>query len=399
MPTFNYKAKDRTGNTVTGAVEAADEHAAAATLREMGHLPMDIRAVRVQPPAATTSEAGSPLARYLIYPLRTGVNIRHLVLFYTQLATLLSSGMTLSEALRSVGSRTRGALGRIIQQACDNVQAGGKLSDTLSRYPRVFSPLQLGLVRAGESGGSLQSMIERIASYLEYELRIRQMIMKMVLYPIVILVFAILAYTCVPHLKTAATEGMGPFLRAVVPSLFKWMVAAILTIVVLKLVFQFTTVKLAWDSIKTIPPIVGGVAKKMAMSRFSRALAVLYGAGMPIAEAVLVAADACANLVVARGIKRAVPAIQAGQGLTESLTRTRMLLPMVLDMMATGEKTGNVDAALQKVADYMEDEVDTTIHKLGVALFVLMILVAGVVVALVVADFWMKYYGGLLGGS
>ena len=113
MTNFSYKAKDSSGNTVTGAIEAQDARQAAGKIREMGHLPMDIREVRTRPTGVAT-EAGSPLARYLIYPLRTGVNIRHLVLFYTQLATLLSSGMTLSEALRSVGSRTRGALGRII---------------------------------------------------------------------------------------------------------------------------------------------------------------------------------------------------------------------------------------------------------------------------------------------
>ncbi len=396
MASFSYKAKDSSGNTVTGAVEAPDASGAAGKIREMGHLPMDIREMRTRAPAGTSTQAGSVLEQRLISPLWTGVNIRQLAYFFTQLAALLPSGMTISEALRSIGSRTRGRLGRIVREASSNVQSGGKLSDTLSRHPRVFSPLQIALIRAGESGGLIQPMIERIASYLEYELKIRRMIAKMLIYPIAILAFAVCIYVAKPHLATAATEGMGVFIKAIAPGLIKWIVGALLVVVVLKLVFQFDTARLAWDSVKTVPPIVGGVAMKIAMSRFSRALAVLYGAGMPIAEAVSVGADASANLAIGRGIKLAVPAIQSGEGLTESLTKTHMLLPIVLDMMMAGEKSGNVDAALQKAADYMEDEVDATIHKLGIALLILMLLIAGVVVGLIVVDFWTKYYGGLL---
>ena len=396
MPTFNYKAKDRQGNTITGVVEAATPSQAAGQVREMGHLPMDIRPAGRSMPQ--TREAGSLLVRHFIYPIWTGVNIKHLAFFYRQLAVLLAAGMALSEALGSVRSRTRGRLGQIIEEAAVEVRGGAPMSGTLSRHPRIFSNLQLSLVRAGETGGLLESMVDRIASYLEYELEIRSRIAKILLYPLLIMVFAILAHICVPHIELAVKEGAAPFLRAVWPQMRNWIIGAVCVIVILKLIFQFNVVRFLWDSFKIQVPFIGTMARKIAMSRFSRALAILYSAGIVIGEAVVTAADASANLAVARGIKMAVPGLNAGAGITDSLAKTRMVMPMVLDMLMTGEKTGNVDETLQKVADYMDDEVDTSIHKLGIALFFAVMIAAGIIVAKVVVTFYAGLYDGMLGG-
>ena len=159
----------------------------------------------------------------------------------------------------------------------------------------------------------------------------------------------------------------------------------------LKLVFQFRVPRLIWDTVKVVPPILGTAAQKIAMSRFCRALALLYSAGMPVGQSLHAAAEASANLAVAGGIARAIPSIQAGEGLTESLRKTGKVMPMVLDMLGTGEKAGAIDAVLQKVADYADDEADATIHKLGIGIFVLMLLVAAWLVLVEVVGF----YGGM----
>ena len=163
-----------------------------------------------------------------------------------------------------------------------------------------------------------------------------------------------------------------------------------------RFIFQFDPPRMVWDTIKVQPPIIGATARKIAMSRFCRALAVLYSAGMTLSEAVSTAADACANLYIGRGIKRVLPAVRAGQGLTESLTRTRAVSPIVLDMLATGEKTGNMDAVLQKVSEYMDEETDATIHKLGVVLFVSVIVVAGIKIGMMVIAFYSGYFQGVM---
>lgn len=388
MPTFTYKAKDRTGNTVTGTVDADNPSHAAGMVRELGHLPMDIRLASSRP-SSQSKEAGSAFARYVVYPLWTGVNIKALAFFYRQLATLLGSGMTLSEALRSVGNRTRGRLGVVIAEGLEAVQNGGRFSDVIARYPRIFGRLQVSLVRVGETGGMLETMADRIASYLEYEIKIRQMIARMTIYPVAVLVFAFAAYVGIPHVEKLIKDSPAAFFAATWPQTRDCLVAGLVLVVVLKLIFQFDITKLVWDAFKINIPLLGVTARKIAMSRFCRAMALLYSGGMSSAEAVSVSAEASGNQAITRALRKAVPAIQAGQGLTESLARTGAMLPIVLDMLATGEKVGSPDTVLVKVADYMDDEADTSIQKAGIALFILMILAAGAVVLSIVLKFYL----------
>lgn len=395
MPSYAYKAKNKMGQTVTGIVEAVDEHNAAGMVREMGHLPMDIRLARGAAPsaaAAPSAEAGTAIQRYLIYPLWTGVNIKMLAMFYRQLATLLQSGMSLSEAFGSILRRQRGRLGAIIAEMRDSAVQGGQVSGVMLRYPKVFSRLQISLVRAGEAGGLLESMVERIATYLEYEIKIRALIMKATFYPVIILVFAWLSHHLIPVIASTVNGGKASFFERAGDDMLREALWFLVAIAVTKLLFQFHTSRFIWDCFKSSIPIVGGNSRKIAMSRFSNALAVLYTAGMSLAESVDIAADACANLFLGSRIKRAVPALQSGQSLTEALTRTNAVSPMVLDMMLVGEKSGSTDAVLKKAADYMDDEVDASIHKIGIALFVLMILIAGFVIGSMVIGFWGKFY-------
>lgn len=382
------------GNTITGTIEADDERQAAGKIREKGALPMDIR-LAAGVGAMQDRPAGSVVARYLIYPLWTGVNIRALLFFFRQMAALLGAGMPLSEALRSVESRQRGRLRRIVHDMHQRVIRGGRLSEEMARHPRVFSRLQLSLVRVGESGGFLEQMMDRIASYLEYELSVRRRIVLAMFYPVLIFLFILFKDIGVAFILGGARAGL-PMLLGVLRQVGLPLVGII---VGLKLVMQFDTARYVWDFVKMLPPILGTAARKVAMSRFSRALAMLYSAGLSLSEAVSTAADACANVAAAKGIKRAVGAIQAGESLTLSLQRTGVVMPMVLDMLSTGEKTGNLDAVLQKVADYMDEEVDATIHKVGIGLFVLMILIAGVIVLMQVIGFYSGYFNKLIGGS
>jgi type II secretory pathway component PulF len=394
MPTFNYRAKDMAGNTIVGTIEAEDERQAAGKIREKGALPMDIR------PAAGVGvvqdrPAGSVVARYLIYPLWTGVNIRALLFFFKQMGALLGAGVSLSEALRSVESRQRGKLRRIIHDMHQRVIRGGRLSEEMARHPHVFSRLQMSLVRVGESSGFLEKMTDRIAAYLEYELSVRRRIILVTFYPVLIFLFILFKDVGVAFILGGAKAGL-PMLLDIIQRIFLPLVGVL---VGLKLMMQFEPPRYVWDFVKMFLPILGTTARKVAMSRFSRALAILYSAGIPLSEAVSTAADACANTAVAKGVKQAVRAIQAGESLTLSLQRTGVVMPIVLDMLSTGEKTGNLDTVLQKVADYMDEEVDATIHKVSISLFVLMILAAGVIVLLQVLEFYSGYFNKLIGGS
>ncbi|MCE5197872.1 MAG: type II secretion system F family protein [Armatimonadota bacterium] len=370
MPTFEYKVKDSKGNTRTGTVEAADERQVAVMIREAGGLPMEIWPVRGK------TLRGPGIRGWLIDPIWTGVNIKQLALFYRQLTTLLGSGMSLSEALDSVGSRMYGRFYKIITQASAHVRDGGRLSDVMCLYPRVFNRMQISLIRAGESGGLLESMTGRVASYLEYEISIRTQISKIVFYPFAIFFFIVIT----PHVPALFLSGFNAFYESLWGSVRVWLPWIAIGFVALKFLLQIEAFRMVWDVIKIQPPVLGMMAHKIAISRFCRAISSLYVAGMSMAEAVDISADACANVFIGNSIKRAIPSIQRGNKLTESLASTRVVMPIVLDMLSTGEKTGDMDVVLTKVADYMDDEVDMTIHKSGIVLFIILILVAAWIV-------------------
>jgi type II secretory pathway component PulF len=391
MPLFDYKVKDRAGNTRTGQLEAESEHAAAVMIREAGGLPMEIHPARGAGSGPSSAPAGNAFVRYLIHPLWTGVNIGHLMFFFRQLETLLGAGMSLSEALRSVASRSRGSMGRILRGAQLRVQAGGRLSDEMARHPRVFAELQVSLVRAGEESGMLGTMAGRIASYLEYEMTIRRRVATATFYPFLLVVFLIIKPAVVAYFTKTPHDAWA----VLAASLETYGVALIAFIVAVKLVMQFRSARLVWDAIKIQPPILGTVARKIAMSRFCKALALLYSSGLPVTRAVAIAAEASANVAIGNMLKCAIPALNQGYPLTDSLQRTGAVLPVVLEMMAIGDKTGSYDAVLQKVADYMDDEADATIQKLSIALFVVMILIVGALVAIDVLRQMMGYISGI----
>ncbi len=394
MPRYRYRAKDRDGNSVSGDLEAESERVAAAIIRQRGYWPLEIRVVfTASSDVKGTGGLGYGIVRYLIEPIWTGVSLTQLTFFYRQLATLLASGMTLAEALTTLGRRMRGRLGRIVREAAVEIQNGRQLSETFARYPRVFSLLQLSLLRTGEVSGALDQMIGRIAAQLEQEITIRRRIASAMFYP-TLLAICILVIPLVPAF---VLQGGAAFLRAVYTKIGSLAVLFLL-IIILKLVFQFEFTRFVWDYFKLQFPVLGWTAYKIAMSRFSRALAALYEAGVPIAESVSVAANASGNSYLARKLNNALADLRSGKPLTESLAKTNVVSPIVLDMLATGEKTGAAGDVLNKVADYMDEEADATLQKIGPVLFVGAILIAGVIVGMMVVGFYSRYFGQLLGG-
>ena len=393
MPKFNYTAKDKNGNSIQGNVDADDLNRAVGMIREMGYHPITVDVASIKKDTSSTSfESGSFIMRTFIFPFWTGVNIRQLAFYYRQMATLLTSGMSLSEALRSAGNRTGGRLGKIITEASIHVQNGSQISEIMNKHPRVFSMLQISLIKAGEGGGLLESMFERIASYLEYEIGIRRMVSKTMFYPALIFIVIIFA----PFIPTLVLGGPLAFLKAFWLTSKVWMFYLLIFLVLMKFLLQFELTRIIWDGLKILPPILGTASVKIAMSRFSKALSVLYSAGMPISEAVNISADATANLAISRKLKCAVPALRAGKGLTESLINTQALNSMVIDMLSVGEKTGNMEVVLDKVVEHMDQEVDATINKTGVVIFVLCIIIAGVIVGTMALQTYGGYFNGMM---
>lgn len=397
MPLFEYKAKDRQGKTRSGTVEAADEHTVAAMIREKGAYPLDIRPAVTHSAEATTTqgEAGSYIVRKLIYPIWTGVNLRALVFFYRQLAVVLNAGMSLSEALAGVGERTKGRLGRIILEFKTAVQNGQKLSEQMARHPRIFSSLQISLIDAGERGGLMEVMMDKIATYLEYELSIRHKLSRIMFYPLLLVFFII----TLPYLYILISRGFKAYAVLVGSKIAPIALFFLAAVVVAKLLIQFRPMRLIWDFIKTCPPVLGTLAAKLAMTRFSKAFASLYSAGLPVASAVVISADTCGNLFFSSRLKTAARDLSSGMMLSEALKKTGVLLPLVLDMISTGEKIGNPGPVMEKVAEYLDDEIESTLYKLGIALFVVMMLIVGGMVLMVLLNKYLALFNQSLGGA
>lgn len=392
MATYSYRVKDRAGNTRTGTLEAKDERHAAAMIREAGGYPMEIRLVH-EINISSDALASSAFARYIIQPIWTGISIKTLLFFYRQLATMLGAGMSLSEALRSVSERARGPIGRIVRQMHSRVQTGGRLSDEMIKHPRVFAPLQVSLIRAGEQSGLLEQMANKIASHLEFEIGLRRKITTAILYPMLILLFIAVE----PAIIVLVLDGFQACLRVLYGEFKMFGVPLIIMIIAFKLLFQFSAVRFMWDLVKIQPPVLGTVARKIAMARFSSVLALLYSSGVPIAQAVSISADACANIAIGHSLKQTIPAINNGESLTDSLGKTKMLLPQVVDMLYVGEKSGSYDLTLNKVADYMEDEANTTLNKLPVMLFVIMMIIAGIIAGMQIIGGYSGYVNKTIG--
>lgn len=379
MPQFSCKVKDSTGKTSQEILEAPDKRSAAAILRERGLFPIEISSAGPSPGSAKSSTS-----------LFTGINIGMLSVCFTQIAAMLKAGMSLSEVLTSQVSRTKGKLGSILQEALDAVRSGRPFSEVLARYPSVFNTLIVSLIRSGEKGGMLDSMVDMVAKNLLFEIRIRRAFSKVLFYPYVILFFVIIT----PHVPVLFLKDTGAFFQSLLGSVKYWLPALIVMFVLIKLLMQNYWARRAWDGFKILPPIIGTAAAKLAYARFARAMAALYQAGMPMDESLRIAADASGNLEIARRLKPAAAAVASGKSLAESVASTGALSPIVVDMLSVGERTGNYEMLLEKVADNLEEDVDTSFTKASIILMVLCLLIA----ALIVGFMAIKFYVGAATG-
>jgi len=414
MPTFSYDARDGTGRTLSGIIEATEQSAAAATLREQGLWATRIEPVRGSAVGTATSAAAhtavaqtgyapprdAPLgaqAKIDIAPFLMSVPLQELAIFYRQLATLLDAGVTMAQALATLADQTRHPRMRsVLREAASLVAGGSPLSSVMVRHPSVFTTLQVELIRAGELGGMMDQMCTRLANYLEREMETRRKLKRETLYPKIVLFVAGLVILILAFVQS----GMGQTGVAAV------MARVTFAVVVAAVVFglwwlgrylnQFPGVGAAWDHFKMLIPGVGGVVRRYSTARFCRALGALYSGGVNITRAVEISARACGNRAIGQRLLAGAPALNAGEGLSGVLARSGLLEPIAVQMARTGEQTGGLDTMMNKVADYLEAEADTKAHQLAVAAGVAMLLFAALIVGYIVISFYVGRFTGLL---
>src|SRR5579872_6118470 len=414
MPEFIYTAKDRSGKVVEGTVYADNSALAMGKVRELGFFPEKVRAV-----AAARRQVGIArlFAENFIYPVFSGVSLKELVVFYRQFATLIDAGLPLYQSLITLEAQTRNPKLKEILRACGlQVQNGGRLSDVFAAYPWVFSELQIEMVRAAEHGGLLDEMLKRIADYLEQELNLRRLISRLTLYPKIVVFSALFiigrsfftdfSQPFVPALSKMVAAMMGvpafkdytllAYLNDTLFFLIEVGLAIFAVVAVYRIFFfQSDAAQESYERFKFSLPGLGTVARQFALAKFGRAFGAMYAGGLPLNTAIQVAGRASGSRIMARATNRIIGATERGAVLSQAFRETGVFPPLIIDMLHTGEQTGNVDAMMNKAAEYLEGEAESKAHLYSHIFATVVYLIVAILVAISVIRFYMGYFGGI----
>jgi type IV pilus assembly protein PilC len=395
MQTYVFTAHDsKSGQNISAEIEADSEASAAKLLVERGLTPMDIK-----PKAKATSFGG----------LRNRVPTKQRVIFSRQLSTLINAGLPLVQSLQSVNSQTRNpALKSIITSVIGEVEGGGTLSESLAKHPRVFDDVYVSLVAAGETSGTLDKSLERLANQQEKDAEIVAKVRGAMIYPALVLVvlagvIIFMLTTILPQVQTLYNGLPGAKLPLVTVILLKfshflihdwWIMLAILIFFFLFGIRWIRTIggKSFVDNLKLHTPPFKELFAKLYMARFSRTASTLVGSGIPMIKMLNTTAQAVGNVHVARSINRAADEVRTGKNLSDSLKGDPNFLDLVPDMIKIGEQSGSLEGMMAKTADYYEKEVDNQIKSISTIIEPALMVIVGVMALIVVAAVLLPIY-------
>jgi type IV pilus assembly protein PilC len=396
--TFEYKIRDRAGKLTTGTIDADSKAAVAQKLKQMGYAPLSI---------SETSTTG--LNKELSFGGKKKVKLRDLAIFSRQFATMINSGLSLLRALTILTEQTENKeLARIVGEVRNDIEAGSSLSAAMSQHEDVFPPLMVNMCKAGEVGGFLDSVLIQVAENFEAEVKLKAKIKSAMTYPVVVFVIAILAVVGMLLFIVPVFAGMFEDLGGELPAPTKVLVflsGAMKFLAPLGLVgfvvFLFTWPKVkrragvrdVVDPLKLKIPIFGLLFQKIALSRFSRNLGTMMRSGVPILQSLDIVAETTGNVVLERAIRDVQESVRTGESLAKPLEDHAVFPPMVVQMMAVGEDTGQLDTMLHKISDFYDHEVEATTEALTSLIEPLMIAVLGAIIGAMIIALYMPIFG------
>lgn len=411
MPRFNYVALDARGQEASGLLEAASSNAAISQLRQAGYFPTSVieeaiispggKAVRGR--AATRAGATKPRAKKgIVLFQRKKVKSKILMIFTRQLATLIDSGLPLLRSLNVLAKQERDKLmKKTIDKLADSVQSGSTFSDALALHPKIFNDLYVNMVKAGEVGGVLELVLNRLSEFQEKAARIRNKILSAMVYPIIVMTMALgilcfLLVFIVPRFEVIFHDLLGdkplpPATRFVLNvSGFMQEHGLILLGAVVVIVVGYNFIgrtrkgRLAIDNFKLRMPLFGNLNRKTAISRFARTLGTLVTSGVPILQALNITRETAGNAAIALAIARVHDSVKEGESIVQPLEVSKVFPPMVVSMVDVGEETGKLPEMLLKIAEIYDDEVDNAVAALTSMLEPIMIVFLAVIVGTIV---------------
>lgn len=409
MPTFHYIALDANGQETAGAIDASSDTDAINQLRAQQLYPTQV----VQEGKGDTSAIKSRAAKSVTKGKSKAagkasenltVKSKNLMVFTRQLATLIDSGLPLLRGLTVLGRQEPvPAMKRTITTIADSVQTGSTFSESLSQFPKIFNKLYINMVKAGELGGVLEIVLNRLAEYQEKAQKLKNKIVAAMVYPIIVMVIAVLIMVflmlvIVPKFEKIF-DDMIPGGRSKLPALTQFvigisrnvgayfphiLIGLALLFIVWKIFAASPGGKVIIDRMKLKLPLFGDVQLKSAISRFSRTLGTLVTSGVPILQALNITKETAGNIIIANSIVKVHDAVKEGESMVAPLESSNVFPPMVISMVDVGEETGQLPEMLLKIADVYEDEVDNSVSALTSMLEPIMIVFLAVVVGTIV---------------
>jgi type IV pilus assembly protein PilC len=381
MPSFAYTARETaTGREIRNSVEAASEQAAIAALLNRNLLVVSIQE-KVSRKGRT--QGGK-------------VSLGDLVMFTRQLATMVDAGIAIVQSLQALADQTANKVMRdTIHDVCARVEGGESFSEALQKHPKAFNRLYISMVAAGEKGGLLAEILARLATYLENSDRLRKKVKTALMYPSAVTVVAICITTfllvkVIPTFKDiyagfgAQLPGPTQFMINLSDIVKNYLIVLIAGAVVLIWGwFYFIKTKSGrefWDGRRIKLPIFGVIAHKICLARFTRTLASLVRSGVPILEVLQIVSQTVGNVVMEKAIKTAATDIERGEGISAALAKNPIFPSMVIRMISAGEQTGNIDTMLERVANFLDEEIESTLSGLMSLIEPLLIVFLGVVI-------------------
>jgi type IV pilus assembly protein PilC len=394
MPSFVWKGKNRFGAFQEGVLIADSRDAATATLRRQN---IQIASIR---------EKGREVR--LIPRIPRGVSSKRVSIFTRQFSVMLDAGLPLVQCLEILGEQEEDkTFAEIIQSVRTDVESGSSLADAMKKHPKAFNNLYTSMVAAGEAGGILDIILQRLATYIEKVVRLQSQVKSAMVYPITVLVIAagvvwIILWKVIP-VFSQLFAGLGaemPFLTRVVVAAsnfvgrFGWVVLILLALVVaaIRRYHKTQTGRRLIDGLILKIPVIGMLVRKIAVARFCRTLATLTSSGVPILEGLEITAKTSGNAIIEDAIMAVRKAVEEGKTISAPLAETKVFPPMVVQMINVGEQTGALDQMLSKIADFYEEEVDTAIAGLMKLLEPVMIVILGGIIGTIVTAMYLPMY-------
>jgi len=398
MPVYAYKGVTAAGRKTRGHLDAESPRSARARLRRDGVFITELEEGRSE--ALRSPSASGRFAVSL--PSFKRVSGLDLALMTRQLSTLIGAGIPLVSALRALTDQVENAkLKGVLGQVRDRVNEGAALADAMAGAGGVFPDLYVGMVRAGEAGGALETVLERLADYLESQVRLRNKVSSIVIYPTVMFLFACVVVGALVTVVLPQITELLASLNQPLPFYTRWIIAlshftrdfwwamillALAAFMAFRAAIRTERGRATWDRVRLRLPVVGRLVRLLAISRFARTLSTLLSGGLPITRALETAGEVAANTVIADAIAAARTSITEGASVAAPLRASGEFPPMVTHMIEVGEQSGELESMLAKVSDTYEEQVETAVTRLTALLEPLLILVmVGIVLVIILA--------------